>query len=100
MNKNKTILKTTSLVLYSAIFIMISGFSLTIFTAFKNNDFTYNYLMNLQSMKIVSVGLCLIMSIPMIRILMELFFFIKEKNYVYILITTVLIINIIISIYC
>ncbi|API86907.1 DUF1634 domain-containing protein [Francisella uliginis] len=52
------------------------------------------------SLELINTGILLIIISPILRILLELIFFIKEKNYTYILICLILFIIILISVIC
>ncbi|WP_224732686.1 DUF1634 domain-containing protein [Francisella sp. SYW-9] len=53
-----------------------------------------------SSLELINLGILLIIISPLLRIFLELIFFIKEKNYTYILICLILFIIILISIIC
>ncbi|MED7787775.1 DUF1634 domain-containing protein [Francisella sp. 19X1-34] len=53
-----------------------------------------------SSFMLINLGILLIIISPLLRIFLELIFFIKEKNYTYITICLVLFIIILISIIC
>lgn len=52
------------------------------------------------AMSIINLGLFLIIMSPVLRIILELFFFIKQRNYTYILVCLALFVIIAISIIC
>ncbi|QIW10290.1 DUF1634 domain-containing protein [Francisella sp. LA112445] len=53
-----------------------------------------------SSLELINIGILLIIISPLLRIFLELVFFLREKNYTYILICLVLFIIILISIIC
>ncbi|ORM38628.1 hypothetical protein A2G94_04355 [Francisella endosymbiont of Ornithodoros moubata] len=88
MIKDDVIYKVLKLNLFIAILFIAIG-ALNAFLG--NYDTTKN---------IISIGILLIIISPLLRIFLELIFFIRDKNYTYILVCIVLFIIIAISIVC
>ena len=88
MIKDDVIYKVLKLNLFIAILFIVIG-ALNAFLI--NSDTTKN---------IISIGILLIIISPLLRIFLELIFFIRDKNYTYILVCIVLFIIIAISIVC
>ena len=87
MNKSEIIARVLKINLAVAVTILISGLILQIL----HKDF---------SAQIINVGLLYIILMPVIRVLLELIYFIKTKNYTYIVICLALFVVIGISIAC
>ena len=85
MNKSEIIAKILKLNLTAAILILLAGF------------ITQKYHNNLSNM-VINIGLLYMISMPVIRVLLELIYFIKTKNYTYIVICLLLFAIIAISI--
>ncbi|GAB4223204.1 MAG: hypothetical protein Kow0076_5400 [Francisella sp.] len=88
MIKEKVIYKILSLNLFVAILFIILGAS-------------YSLLGKVQITKtIIDIGILLIICSPLFRVILELIFFIKEKNYIFVSICLILFAIITISIFC
>ncbi|APC91599.1 MULTISPECIES: DUF1634 domain-containing protein [Francisella] len=88
MIKYDVIYRALKLNLFIAILIIAIG----VLNTFLGNSNT--------TKSILSIGILLIIISPLLRILLELIFFIKDKNYTYILVCIVLFTIIAISIVC
>ncbi|ALB01529.1 hypothetical protein ACH24_01960 [Francisella persica ATCC VR-331] len=88
MIKDDVIYKVLKLNLFIAILFIAIG---TLNTFLGNAD---------TAKSIISIGILLIIISPLLRIFLELIFFIRDKNYTYILVCIVLFIIIVISIVC
>ncbi|MFV9925407.1 MAG: DUF1634 domain-containing protein [Francisella endosymbiont of Hyalomma scupense] len=88
MIKDDVIYKVLKLNLFIAILFIAIG----ALNAFLGNSNT--------TKNIISIGILLIIISPLLRIFLELIFFIRDKNYTYILVCIVLFIIIAISIVC
>ncbi|MFV9965465.1 MAG: DUF1634 domain-containing protein [Francisella endosymbiont of Hyalomma asiaticum] len=88
MIKDDVIYKVLKLNLFIAILFITIG----ALNAFLGNSDTIK--------NIISIGILLIIISPLLRIFLELIFFIRDKNYIYILVCIVLFIIIAISIVC
>ncbi|ABI83074.1 DUF1634 domain-containing protein [Francisella tularensis] len=88
MIKENVIYKSLKLNLFVAILFIIIG---------ALNAFTGNYSI---TKNIISIGILLIIISPLLRIFLELIFFIKEKNYTYVLVCIILFVIIAISVVC
>ena len=88
MIKDDVIYKALKLNLFIAILFIAIG----ALNAFLGNADT--------TKSIISIGILLIIISPLLRIFLELIFFIRDKNYTYILVCIVLFIIIAISIVC
>ncbi|MED7819796.1 MULTISPECIES: DUF1634 domain-containing protein [unclassified Francisella] len=86
--KNIFIYKTLKLNLSIAIIALVIG---AIYKLFDNSSLP---------IELINLGILLIIISPILRILLELIFFIKEKNYTYVSICLILFIIILISIIC
>ena len=91
MNKDQIIAKTLKLNLTIAIYVLIIGFILQLFTVNQSH-----YLSN----EVINAGLLYVIFMPILRIILEFTFFLKTKNYTYIVICLLLFIVIAISIVC
>ncbi|APC94432.1 hypothetical protein KX02_935 [Francisella tularensis subsp. novicida] len=88
MIKENVIYKALKLNLFVAILFIIIG---------ALNAFIGNYCV---TKSIISIGILLIIISPLLRIFLELIFFIKEKNYTYVLVCIILFVIIAISVVC
>ncbi|NDT14621.1 DUF1634 domain-containing protein [Francisella tularensis subsp. holarctica] len=88
MIKENVIYKSLKLNLFVAILFIIIG---------ALNAFTGNYSI---TKNIISIGILLIIISKLLRIFLELIFFIKEKNYTYVLVCIILFVIIAISVVC
>ncbi|AJI45656.1 hypothetical protein AQ14_20 [Francisella tularensis subsp. novicida D9876] len=88
MIKENVIYKALKLNLFVAILFIIIG----ALNAFLNDANTTKI--------IIDIGILLIIISPLLRIFLELIFFIKEKNYTYVLVCIILFVIIAISVVC
>ncbi|QIV94591.1 DUF1634 domain-containing protein [Allofrancisella frigidaquae] len=90
MTKNQIIYKVLKSNLIISIVILIIGF---FYRSYEVINCSSQYIINYQetvAIKIINFGLFLIIIFPVLRIFLEFCFFIKEKNYTYIIICLLL----------
>lgn len=94
--KNEITYKIIKLNLIISIFLLVVGLCLSIYHNFNIDNFIVNLHSRYFATKIMDVGILFLILTPLFRILIELVFFIKEKNqtYVYICVTLLIIISI------
>jgi len=85
MNKNKIITKVLKLNLATVIIILLTGFIM------------HKFHRDLATV-IINIGILYLICMPLIRVLLELIYFIKTKNYTYIVVCLTLFAIIVISI--
>jgi uncharacterized membrane protein len=90
--KNNIITKILKLNLTFSILAIAIGLILMTISVINANNYSVDFAEQLVAMKIMKIGVLLILISPLLRIFIELYFFIKEKNNVYILITLLLLI--------
>ena len=95
--KNDAIAKIIKINLFLSMTAIKIGLIVMIVNVIQANNYSITFAEQLVATKIMTIGVFLILINPLLRILIELYFFIKEKNNVYILITSLLLVVIAIS---
>ena len=96
--KNDITYKIIKLNLTISIILLVIGLGLSIYHDFSIDNFIVNLNSEYFATSIMNIGILLLILTPLFRILIELVFFIKEKNYTYVYICIALLIIVSISV--
>lgn len=96
--KNDIICKIMRVNLWVSVIILLIGFAILIKEDIQSNNFLVQLTRHTFATTVLDIGILFIIINPVLRIILELYFFIKEKNYMYISICLMLFVIIVISI--
>ncbi len=100
MDKNKVVIFILKLNLWLALIICFIGFIGLSIEIIHNGNYNYIFAENLFSTHIIELGILLLLVMPITRVVLEFIFFIKNKNYEYIIICLLLFAIVVASIVC